>query len=281
MAAVLFRSLATQIVQTTHLFLSFLSPEASLIFATLELNQETSSDPNICELEKSTVATLVLQGCGTTRFNKFVQSGEPVDLEAALCFFEQALRLLPPGQQLYHTSVSNYASALILRFERTPTDSADLDLGIKQLQDWLSAQPQSDPTSRRLVLVTLARVQDLRWKTFGEFMDLESMIESERQILKLWPPGDAERGRSSARLVAALAQRAQKASQDNTTVAKVSTNKVESVEAQILPESVQTSKEREVVEKTVTIPPVETVSVIDTSSSFSTRGNIIDRNPDS
>ncbi|KAG8883807.1 hypothetical protein FRB97_005810 [Tulasnella sp. 331] len=182
------------------------------------------------------IATLIFQGCGTDHFNKFIQTGEPANLQASLRFFDRALSVLRPGQQLHHSSVSNYASGLIARFEQT-TDNCDLDLGIKHLEGWLKAQPPDDPTSRRLVLETLAQTRDVKWKTFGEVMDLESMIASEQQALDLCPLGDAEREGCSTRLAAALAQRPQKASPENATAQKVSKddNNVGSVKGQTSP----------------------------------------------
>ncbi|KAG8876925.1 hypothetical protein FRB98_006998 [Tulasnella sp. 332] len=258
MVAELLRSFVTHVTQSAQPLTALWSPEASPVFAPLELNEETSSDPTSCEVERSTIATLIFQGCGTDRFNKFTQNEEPAELEAALRFFERALRLLPPGQQLHHSSVINYASALMLRFEQT-TDDSDLDLAIKQLEEWLKAQSPNDPTSRRLVLMTLAQAQDVKWKTFGDFTDLESMIESERQILELCPPNDAEDERRSDRLVAAMAQRPKKVSSDTTVLPKILINdeKVELVEERRLPEGGQTVKKSEMVEKSVMINPKE------------------------
>ncbi|KAG8878494.1 hypothetical protein FRB98_006103, partial [Tulasnella sp. 332] len=155
-------------------------------------------------------------------------------------------------------SVINYASALILRFEQT-TDDSDLDLAIKQLEEWLKAQSPNDPTSRRLVLMTLAQAQEAKWKIFGDVTDLESMIESERQILELCPPNDAEDERCLDRLGAALAQRPKKVSSDTTVLPKVSINdkEVELVEERRLPEGSQTVKNSEMVEKSVMINPAE------------------------
>jgi tetratricopeptide (TPR) repeat protein len=123
---------------------------------------------------------------GETLMWRFQHLGRMLDLEVALEYYHEALRLCPPGNSKRPAALSKVGISLHSRFRQTGVIQ-DLDKAISLLREVLEfPTPDAD---RWISLNELGFTLTTRFGQMGDICELSNAIALHREALK-WQPGD-------------------------------------------------------------------------------------------
>ncbi|KAG2753757.1 hypothetical protein P692DRAFT_201929043 [Suillus brevipes Sb2] len=136
---------------------------------------------------------------------RFMQRGDPSDLDESVELHRAALLLCPPGHSHRSYSLNNLAVSIGDRFMQRG-DPSDLDESIELLRAALLLRPPGH-SDRSESLNNLAVSLGYRFMQRGDPSDLDESIELDRAALLLHPPGHPDRSQSLNNLAVSLGDR--------------------------------------------------------------------------
>ncbi|KEP46865.1 putative aromatic di-alanine and TPR containing protein [Rhizoctonia solani 123E] len=142
--------------------------------------------------EHSADKPALLNNLGYSVFNRYERHGNLADLDKAINYQSQAVRLTSKEHATHPIYLSSLGDLLLRRFERFG-DLVDVDRAIEYQEQAVQLTPEGD-IQRPGFLESLGCARFRRFERVGDLEDVDQAIEHQMQAIRLIPEGHPRRG---------------------------------------------------------------------------------------